>query len=95
MAGALASILAVRRVADIDPPMTTFVRSGLLSALAYIAAAAWPADGLLILAKLPAIALLICAGYLALGEFSAAEINLVRSIGDWRGSSRDAPLEAE
>jgi O-antigen/teichoic acid export membrane protein len=95
IAGALASILAVRRVADIHPPITTLVRSGLLSALAYIAVAAWPADGMLILVKLPAISLLICVGYLALGEFSAAEINLLRSIGDWRGSSRDAALEAE
>jgi O-antigen/teichoic acid export membrane protein len=95
IAGAFASILAVRRVADIHPSVATLLRSVLLSALAYIAAAAWPADGMLILAKLPALSLLICVGYLALGEFSAGEINLLRSMGDWRGSARDTALEAE
>jgi O-antigen/teichoic acid export membrane protein len=93
--GALASTWAVWRVADIHPSITTLVRSVLLSGLAYIAAAAWPADGVLLLVKLPALSLLICIAYFVLGEFSRAEINLLRSMGDWRGSSRDAALEAE
>jgi O-antigen/teichoic acid export membrane protein len=93
--GALASILAVRRVADIHLSMATLLRSVLLSALAYIAAVAWPADGMLLLVKLPAISLLIFFAYLVLGEFSTAEITVLRSMRDWRGTSRDAVLEAE
>jgi O-antigen/teichoic acid export membrane protein len=94
-AGALASILAVRRVADIHLSMATLLRSVVLSALAYVSAVAWPADGMLLLVKLPAISLLIFVAYLALGEFSTAEISVLRSMRDWRGTSRDAALEAE
>ncbi len=94
-AGALASILAVKRLWGILPSATTLLRSFLLSTLAYIAAALWPAPGILLLVKLPAISLLICLAYSFLGEFSAAERELIRSILDLRGSSRKSALEAQ
>jgi O-antigen/teichoic acid export membrane protein len=94
-AGALASILAVKRLWGILPSATTLLRSFLLSTLAYISAAVWPAPGILLLVKLPAISLLICVAYFVLGEFSAAEMDLIRSILNWPGSSRKSALEAE
>jgi len=86
-AGALASIVAVKRVADIYPSISTLARSALLSGLAFIAAVAWPTSGLLLLVKLPAISLMIGAGYWALREFSAAEITLLRTIAAARSSA--------
>jgi O-antigen/teichoic acid export membrane protein len=94
-AGALASILAVKRLWGILPSATTLLRSFLLSTLAYISAALWPAPGILLLVKLPAISLLICVAYFVLGEFSAAEMDLIRSILNWPGSSRKSAMEAE
>src|SRR6202162_2910339 len=94
-AGALASILAVKRLWGILPSATTLLRSFLLSTLAYISAAVWPAPGVLLLVKLPAISLLICVAYFVLGEFSAVEMDLIRSILNWPGSSRKSALEAE
>jgi O-antigen/teichoic acid export membrane protein len=93
--GALASILAVKRLWGIIPSATTLLRSFLLTTLAYISAAVWPSSGILLLLTLPAISLLICVAYFVLGEFSSAEMDLIRSILNWPGSSRKRALEAE
>jgi O-antigen/teichoic acid export membrane protein len=94
-AGALASMLAVKSFVGIAPPPATVLRSVLLSPLAYMAAAAWSAPGLLLVIKLPALSALICVMYFVLGEFSAAEMNQFRSLADWRSASRRSGLHAK
>ena len=93
--GALASMLAVKSLVAIVPSAATLLRSVLLSFLAYAAATAWSAPGLLLLLKLPALSVLICLAYFVLGEFSAAEMGRLRSLVDWRSSSGENVLEAD
>ena len=88
-------MLAVKRLVGILPSGATLLRSVLLSALACVAAAGWPAPGILLLLKLPALSLLICLAYLVLGEFSAAEMNVLRSCVDWRSTPRESAVVAE
>ena len=78
--GAIASMLVVKRLCGPLPAAATLLRSFLLSTLAYILAAYWHTPGILLLLKLPAISLFICLGYFALGEFSAAEKSMLRSL---------------
>jgi O-antigen/teichoic acid export membrane protein len=81
MIGALASVVAVRRLSGVGVPVGTLVRSLLISVGAYALAAGWPVPGFLFLAlKLFAIALIILLGFFALGEFNAAELSAVRAI---------------
>ncbi len=78
--GAIAGVLAVRHVWQILPPITTSLRSVLLSGLAFLLAVLWPTTGFLVLLKLPIIGIVILSGYLLLGEFRTQEINLLRSL---------------
>lgn len=78
--GAIAAIVAVYRVWQILPPHRTLWRSILVCGLAYALAANLPAPGFWLLLKLSAISLLIPLAFLLLGEFSAGEIALVRSM---------------
>lgn len=78
--GAVASVLAVRHVWQILPPITTLLRSVLLSGLAFSLSVLWPTAGFLVLLKMPIIGIVILSGYLLLGEFSRQEIDLLRSL---------------
>jgi O-antigen/teichoic acid export membrane protein len=82
--GAAATVLAVHRCWRILPPWETLMRSLLISGGAYVLAVLWPAPGMLLVFKLPVIGLLISLSFLLLGEFSAAEIALARSLVHWR-----------
>ena len=82
--GAVATVLAVHRCWRIFPPWETLMRSLLISGGAYVLAVLWPAPGMLLVFKLPVIGLLISLSFLLLGEFSAAEIALARSLVHWR-----------
>ena len=88
--GAIASIFSVCKSCQIRPPVATFGRSILVSGLAYIAANLWPADGLGLLLKLSVIGLLNVLAFWLLGEFSARELALARSMVRWRPRVRTA-----
>lgn len=68
-AGALAGMLCVYRLWRILPPQATFLRSGLISVLAYALAHFWLAFGFFIFIKLLAITVVIGLSFLWMGEF--------------------------
>jgi O-antigen/teichoic acid export membrane protein len=76
----MAELGAIHRLWRVLPPLGTVARSALLCVVAYIAAAAWPAPGLLLFIKLPVLAVLVLAGYVLTGEFSRREMAAVRSL---------------
>jgi O-antigen/teichoic acid export membrane protein len=78
--GAVAAVLVVKSLRGVLPPLTTALRSLVLSTVAYFFAATWHTPDILLLLKLAAASLFICAGYLVLGEFSAAEKGVLRSL---------------
>jgi len=82
--GALAAVLVVYHTWRILPPTATLWRSTLLCGLAYALAILWPTHGLLVLVKLPVIGLIVGLLFLLLGEFSAGEIALARSMLRWQ-----------
>jgi hypothetical protein len=85
--GAVATMLAVHRCWHILPPCGTLIRSALISGGVYALAILWPTPGLLLVLKLPTMGLLIGLSFLLLGEFSASEIALGRSLVHWRATS--------
>ena len=82
--GALAAVLAVYRIWRVLPPLATLLRSVLICGVGYALGAFWPAPGFWLLVKLPAIGVVIALAFLSLGEFSAGEIALTRSMLRWR-----------
>jgi len=82
--GALAAVLTVYRIWRILPPAGTLGRSTLVCGLAYLLAALWPTPGILLLLKLPVIAIIIGMAFLMLGECSTSEITLARTLLRWR-----------
>lgn len=90
---ALAAVLAVYRIWQILPPSATMLRSVLVCGLAYAMAALWPAFGFLLLLKLLVIGLVIPFAFFLLGEFSASEIALGRSMLRWRMAPGHNPSE--
>lgn len=82
--GAGITTIAVCRIRQFYPPISTLVTSILISGLAYAIAALWPAPGVLLFLKLPAISLLIVILFLLSGELSSGEIAFVRSMFGWR-----------
>jgi O-antigen/teichoic acid export membrane protein len=82
--GALAAVVAVYRIWRILPPAGTLGRSTLVCGLAYLLAALWPTPGVLLLLKLPAIAIVIGLAFLMLGECGTSEIALARAMLHWR-----------
>jgi hypothetical protein len=53
----------------------------------------WPTPGMLVILKLPVMGLLIGLSFLLLGEFSASEIALGRSLVRWRATPEHPPGE--
>ena len=91
--GALAAALTVHRLWDLSLPLGTLTRSILISAIAYALAASWPANGVLFLGlKLAVIGLTILLGFLALREFSAAELKALRAMWQQQFGVRERPL---
>jgi len=84
--GALFSMLAVYRLWRILPPLATLGRSSVICGAAFILALFWPAPGVLLFLKVPAVAILILGLFALLGEFTASEIALARSAFD-RGAA--------
>lgn len=82
--GALGGVAAVWRCLRTLPPAATVVRSLVLAGCAYIAAASWPAPGLLLLVKLPILGLGIVLLLFLLGEFNPADLKLARGMLGWR-----------
>ncbi len=78
--GALASLFAIYRLWAIFPPIGTFLRSAVISVLAYTLAVIWPTAGLLLVIKIGCIGMVIILAYLVLREFSHDEIVLARSF---------------
>jgi O-antigen/teichoic acid export membrane protein len=94
--GALMSLAAMRWLAGVSLPVGTLLRGAAASALVYTLAVLWPAPGLLLLIKLPAIALAAALTLALLGEFTSAEYGLVWSFARrplrliFRNKSREA-----
>jgi hypothetical protein len=78
--GAGATLLAVYRIWRIVPPVSTLLRSMLISGIAFSMAAFWPTPGFLLILKIILIVIAIPLKFLLLGEFKAGEIDLARSI---------------
>ena len=78
--GATATTLAVYRVWHVLPSAATLGRSVLVSTLAFALAAFWPAPGLLLLLKLPAVGSIVVLAFVLLGEFRGRELSLIRSL---------------
>jgi O-antigen/teichoic acid export membrane protein len=78
--GAVATVVAVFWIWRIVPPAGTLGRAVLACGLAYALAVVWPAPGLLLLAKLPTIAVVVCLTFVALGELTGDELRLVGAL---------------
>ena len=77
---AAVSVAAVNSAWNILPSPMTFIRSGLISALTYAAALAWPVTGPFLILKLTVTSGLIVAAYFGAGEFAQEDISLLSSI---------------
>lgn len=66
-------------------PVPTVLRSGLIAALAFTAASAWPTPGIFVIAKMVLLGVAVVAALLASGELSREEIDGLRSALPGRG----------
>jgi len=94
VSGAAVMILAVNRLCGISFPRLTFARSAILSIATYFLANLWMVYSYLLVLKILIIAGVIGLGFLLLGEFTATEINKVRSIFTEPRVSQEDPLES-
>lgn len=76
---ALAMLAGAYHVWRVAPPRGTVLRAPIVCLGAYALAALWPTAGAWLLLKLAVITLLIAGAYIALGEFSRAEMLVVRT----------------
>jgi O-antigen/teichoic acid export membrane protein len=86
-AGAAAAVLLARELWKCPLPLATLAKSIFVCVTAYALAALWPAPGLWLLIKIPAVSALILGVYIALGEFTASDLALFRSIFSGRNIS--------
>jgi hypothetical protein len=77
---AVASFLAVYKLWGILPPAKTFVKSAFCSGLALAMAVFWPVSGLMVILKIVAIVATIFIVFLVLGDFTAGEVALIRTL---------------
>jgi O-antigen/teichoic acid export membrane protein len=94
-AAAVASYLAVYKLWGILPPAKTFVKSALCSGLALALAVFWPVSGLMVILKLVVIMLTVCIAFLLLGDFTAGEVALIRTLVRRRAVSDEEEMEAK
>ena len=78
--GVVIALAAVARFGRVAPPVSSVLRSLLLSCAAYTGASLWPVNGWVVMIKLPVMSGLIVGGYLLLREFNARELALARSL---------------
>jgi O-antigen/teichoic acid export membrane protein len=72
--GALAAMIVVDVAWQVKVPVATFLRSGFISAGAYLASVAWPASGFVaVTIKLCVLGLLVPGAFFLLGEFDVSE----------------------
>jgi O-antigen/teichoic acid export membrane protein/GT2 family glycosyltransferase len=89
--GALSATAAVYRAWKVLPPAGTVARSALITGLVYAGALCWPAPGPWLLLKLPLLGMGSLLLFWLLGEFSAGEIALARSLLPIRSSEFRVP----
>lgn len=85
---ALASVLLVYGLWQVLPPAGTLWRSVFVCVATYALSAIWPTPGWLVLVKLSVMGLAIGCSFLLLGEFSATELAVVRSLLNWPATVR-------
>jgi O-antigen/teichoic acid export membrane protein len=97
---ALASLYAVYRAWRVFPSFKTFFACGLCSGIAFSLAVLWPASGITLLLKLLVIICAILLAFRLLGEFTAREMDMFRSMvgrilrpGTWRGNGTISEYE--
>jgi O-antigen/teichoic acid export membrane protein len=89
------SFLAVYRIWGVLPSASTFVKSAFCSGLAFILAIVWPASGPVVIVKLVTVALIIFASFLLLGDFTADEMALIRTLVRRKGWSDTDGIESQ
>lgn len=77
---ALASLLTVRRIWGVLPPVRTLANSTLCSGIALALAILWPSSGSTIVLKLVVITIIIPLTFLILGELTRKEIASIASL---------------
>jgi O-antigen/teichoic acid export membrane protein len=77
---AVVILWAVRRSWDVSAPLGTWIRSLAISAATLAVGLAWPAHGVWLVAKAVVSVSAIVAAFAALGEFSAADLRLARTL---------------
>jgi O-antigen/teichoic acid export membrane protein len=78
--GLLATLIILHRLWNILPPVGTVWRSIVVSLGIYVLAMVWPTPGLLLLVKLPILALAILFAFHLLGEFTTGEVAFARAL---------------
>jgi O-antigen/teichoic acid export membrane protein len=78
--GALAGLIAVRKLWGIRFPFSTLLRAVLLSGIIVSLFHFWPAPGIAVLAKIAVALVLVPAGFIVLGEFRKHEIRFFLSV---------------
>jgi len=78
--GAFVSLFIIYRVWDISLPFKSVLRCLACSVLAFSISILWPAIGLMLILKLTFIMLIILLFFRVTGEFTAGEVNMIRSI---------------
>jgi O-antigen/teichoic acid export membrane protein len=87
---ALAAVGVVHRFWSIAPPASTCWRSLLVCGVAYGLASFWRVSPVLVLCKIPLIVLACFGLFLLLGEFTADERAVLRSVLGWSAQPRTA-----
>jgi O-antigen/teichoic acid export membrane protein len=77
---ALAAVIAVSRLGQTHFPWGSLVRSGSLSVISYAGAAWWIAPGFMLPIKLLVMSSGILLGFCLLGEFTKAELTVLRAL---------------
>jgi O-antigen/teichoic acid export membrane protein len=78
--GAFVSLFMIYRIWNVFLPVKSILKGLACSGLAFSIATLWPAAGLMLILKLIFIMLIILLFFLVTGEFTAGEVNMIRSI---------------
>jgi len=78
--GSLASLVVVQRTWSLRPPLKTIINGTACSILGFYLGVLWPVSGWLLIVKLLSLTLIILMCFLLMREFSAAELDFIRSL---------------
>ena len=78
--GGVAVMIVHFKLWGLSPPSVSLLKSALITTIAYLLAAFWPAPGYFLLIKLPAVSLLILLAFFSMGELNADDLALVRTM---------------